>query len=204
MGNDIQKNNQIQHNQIQHNQIQHNQIILYNNNIQKNINDFKEKFFRIKIDLLADFENLYSITIPGDDHCFFHSILKAINFEYNKSSNDIKQKKAIELRHYLSLIIQEIDSDNKSVYEKMYDGELAKFGLEEKSMINLIKTLNSNNWVDLTFQEIISDLFNIDIYVIDWFKNKMYFQDNKMEKLYKKRNSIIILYKINHYEEFIL
>lgn len=178
----------------------HNKIIMYNNNKQFNIDRFNEKFIKIKLSLLKDFKNLYNITIPGDGHCFFHSILKAIDKQYNKLPNNLKQQRAIELRHNLSLVLQDIDEDGISVYQKMYDGELSNFGIEEYSMINLIKILNSNSWVDLIFSELVSDLFNIDIYVIDFDNDKIYFQYNKLKILYKGRNSIVILYHSGHYE----
>lgn len=175
-------------------------LIIFNNECKINIINFKEIFTKINISFFKDFKNLYNITIPGDGHCFFHSVLKAINIYYNNISNILKQDYAIKLRFYLSLLIQEVDSNKKTNYEKMYGGNLSKLGFEfeEKSMKGLIKELNSNSHVDLIYQELLSDLFNIDIYVIDFYQNRIYYQDN--EFLYKNRNSIIILYKNKHYE----
>lgn len=144
--------------------------------------------FRIK-NLDYDFVKIGSI---GDGSCMFHSILQCFNKTYIDSSRDIKRKIVQQFRKDLSIILSEkIDSD--VCYNQLSRGQLKEISntIPEVSLENMKKSLASNEWGDMRFLELISNVLNINIFVIFSTTGDLYHSGDS-EIFFKNRDSIII------------
>ena len=156
------------------------------------------------MDKLEEF-NLVKIPCPGDGSCYFHSILRGFCKGYIDGNEDVRINYVKHLRKKLATILQ-----NGDEYKKLYGGTLEEFGktINEFSLNNIIKELLSDDYVNNeVYQELISNLFNIDIYIIDLIKKDIYMLACNDKYLYKNRNSIILGYSysidnelLNHYD----
>jgi hypothetical protein len=145
--------------------------------------------FRIE-KLVYEFNVINAI---GDGSCMFHSILQGFNKSYINSSFEDKIKIIRQFRKDLSEILDE-DIDGKMCYKQLSRGSLEEFSqiVPETSLQNMKKSLSSNEWGDVRFLELISNILNIDIYII-WNKTKKIYSLGDKELYYKNRDSIIIL-----------
>lgn len=141
--------------------------------------------------LTCDFVKINSLP---DGNCYFHSILRAFCLGYINGSNIERVKYVNFLRNYLADYLIKKNSDGSSIYENLSNSNLKKFSkdVNEYSLDNMINELKSNNPVDNLYQELISNIFNLDIYIIDLFKQDLYKTGSDLNLLYKNRNSIII------------
>ncbi len=147
--------------------------------------------------------NLVKYPIPSDGHCFFHCLLTAISEEYRQKDYKKKKLLAIELRKNLSLYLDKKLSDNKTVYQSLSRGNLPELSnyIHELKLDYLKKLLLSDNSVGESIFELVSEYLDIDLYVITKDINKKFILINNDRDLYhKKRPSIFIFYKHNHYE----
>ena len=127
----------------------------------------------------------------GDGSCFLHALLQACNREYSKLNHNERILMVRRLRLLLGNYLQTSD-----IYDKLSRGELkeiSNFVFEAKKEF-MVKYLKSNNWITYHYIEMISNIFNVNIFIINNGKNTLYnFGDNEL--LYKKdRNSIFINY----------
>ena len=128
----------------------------------------------------------------GDGSCFLHAVLQSFNREYNTLDTEDKMKFIRKIRYYLSECLEEND---KEIYNRLSRNEieeLSKF-IPGLKLENMKRYLNSNEWLNIYFLELISDMFNIDIYIIDSHTKDLYKTGDK-EIYYKKRDSVIIYY----------
>ena len=145
--------------------------------------------FKIE-DLDYDFIRIGAI---GDGSCMFHSILQGFNKSYINSSVQDKIKITRQFRNDLSEILDEKIS-GKMCYKQLSRGSLEDFSkvVPETSLDNMKKSLSSNQWGDVRFLELISNVLNIDIFVI-WSETKKLYNLGDKDLYYKNRDSIIIL-----------
>jgi hypothetical protein len=145
------------------------------------------------------YPNLKSIESTGDGNCFFHSILKAVNINYFKSTD--RSKFASEFRKSLAEYLNSVDSTNICVYDKLSRGKLREFSqtLQEYSLENMTFELHCNTPVDNRFNELICNYLNIDLYILDSESEDLYITGNDSDILYFNRPSVVILYTPGHY-----
>lgn len=139
------------------------------------------------------------IRTEGDGSCFFHAISKAISYEYKNGvfDNYLFDKKGF-IRELRSQLADELDN----YYNKLSRGKLPELSksLPELRLENMKSELASNLPVDNKYNEYISDILNIDLYLLDGNKKDLYITGKDSDILYKNRKSIVILYKNYHYE----
>jgi hypothetical protein len=140
-----------------------------------------------------DYPHIHIQETIGDGSCFFHCILSAKNKAYSMLTYKHKIEKAKELREYLSEML-EIKKDGKMIYDRLARGQLREQSkaVADYKLENMQKTLCSSKWVGDTFNELISEVLNIDIYIIDGRKSDVYITANDFDILYKNRPSIVI------------
>jgi hypothetical protein len=139
------------------------------------------------------------IPMPPDGSCFFHSIVFATNVDYLNNPNK-RFEIVSSLRKKLADIL-EYNKDDKIWYDHLSRGELKNLSkdLQEYSLENMKKELLSMGSVDEKFFELISDLLNIDLYIINSNTNELV----NLEKdiYYKNRFSVILYYHPSgHYD----
>ena len=169
-----------------------------------------ETVLKIKITKLAGIMfDLYIIKVPPDGSCFFHSILRAFYKEYIETDSvECRNLLVKKLRYSLSEALEEKnDYTNTSEYDTMGNGYLRKYNEAIKSvdgdthsMESLQKELKSNNPVDHSYMEILSNHLDIDIYLISSKTGDVYLTGTDRRLLYKNRKSIIIFYSPGHYD----
>lgn len=140
-------------------------------------------------------ENFVRIGAIGDGSCMFHSILQAFNKTYINSNNTEKIKITRQLRNDLSDILDK-EINGEVCYKQLSRGELEEFSksVPETSLKNMKKALKSNDWGDMRFLELISNILELDIYIIFYSKNNFSVYNLGDKQLYYKgRDSIIIL-----------
>lgn len=131
------------------------------------------------------------ISTIGDGSCFIHALLQACNKTYNKLD---KNNKMLMVRRLRILIGNHLEKSD--MYDNLSRGELkeiSNFVFEAKKEY-MIRYIRSNNWITYHYIELISIIFNINIFIVNNDKNTLYnFGDDEL--LYKKnRNSIFINY----------
>jgi len=152
----------------------------------------------------TNFPNLHVISTIGDGNCYFHSILRAFNPNYiNASTIFDRINMARNFRNALADLLSEIDPiTGKDYYSGLNNGKLEEIsrGVKEYSKEELIKELKSSEPVDNIYQELISNCFNKDIYIIDGETKDMYNIGSAFSLYYKGRNSIVLYYTPGHFE----
>ena len=177
---------------------------------------YREQILNLKIPtLITPDHNNQDILIPGlvmiasprDGSCLFHSVLRAFNLDYVKSDTVKRNQLAIRTRHLLANALVSIDPKNGlTYYQTLANGNLAALGREfdDYSLGRLQKMLYSTNSVGNEFIEALSDIFDLDIYIIDTYKKDVYILGNNSELHYKNRRSIVLAYtqiQDKHYDD---
>ena len=133
----------------------------------------------------------------GDGSCFLHAILQSCSVQYLALNTEDRIKMVRKLRHDLSQALDDTD-----IYDNLSRGELKEISesVPEMKKENMKRFLNSNSWITYHFVEMISTLFNINIYVVN--TNKTLYNLGDDEIMYNKnRNSVFIRYHENvHFE----
>lgn len=147
------------------------------------INGFDEEFIRI--------------SAIGDGSCMFHSILQAFNKTYIESPNKEKRLICRTFRDDLSNILDE-NINGAICYNQLSRGELQEIAksVPEASLQNMKRTLKSNDWGDFRFLELISNILNLNIFIISNDTKSLYITGDH-ELFIKNRDSIIILNESN-------
>lgn len=149
--------------------------------------------------------NLVRIRTPMDGSCLIHAICKSYNKLYRLGSingmvldrHDFVRR----LRSSLAKLFPNYYNQSTSLkkFSKELNGALS-FGKDENdfTLSRMIKILDSDQSLDYSFFEFISDIFEKDIYVIN--SDTMDFYNYGIT--YKSRPSIIILFlpKSQHFE----
>lgn len=131
--------------------------------------------------------NLVSLTTIGDGSCFFHAILQAISKRYKPMNNKEKREEVRLLRDALAEML--LIEDN---YSKLGRGEIEEIANNVHSMKreNLYRFFKSNEWGGYEILEYVSNILDIDIYVLNARMNV--YKTGDKEALLKGRKSIII------------
>ncbi len=156
------------------------------------------------------YENLtlYRIPTDGDGNCFFHAICSAYFIPYISQTlhgEPLDRRSFVsDLRRDLANKLSErTPHSKKSYYRRLANGELKNLSesLPECSLSNMQKELSTSGLpVSHLYNEFISDILDIDIYILDYEKKDVYMTGTDFNLLYKNRKSIIILYLPGHYE----
>jgi hypothetical protein len=141
-----------------------------------------------------DAETLSFNTI-GDGSCLLHSLLFCFNKTYRKGDIKTKVKLTRDLRNNLSKVLRETNKKtNKTYYEELSRGEIKELSKElpQLKLNYMEKYLNSNNWLDIFYIELISNQLEVDIYIINNNGEVYNLGDNDI--YYKNRKSVILKY----------
>lgn len=152
-------------------------------------------------------EKLFRMKTIGDGSCFFHSICQSISPLYRKLSDNKKMKFVKEFRKQLSEKLLDTNGD-VTWYESLGNGSYREFSknCDEIKLKNMIDELNSDEYVSNIYNEFISEVLNINIFLLDQNNKDVYYTGDDNKLLYKKRNSIILIYidEDSHYENVCL
>jgi len=158
--------------------------------------------------LLKDL-NLRKIHVPGDGHCFFHSLmLGAVDYYINNPSK--RNELVVSFRKRVANYLLETDDSGKSVYDKLSRGYLkeyaknvseSKFEPDFYSLNNLKNLLNSNSYVGLEVAEVVSLFLDVNIIIWDDIKKDIYRHGDKDLLFFSENSTIVLIYNgINHYD----
>jgi hypothetical protein len=156
------------------------------------------------------YPNMVRIRTIGDGSCFFHAIISSFYIPYrtgklnNKPFNriDFVKRFRSDLAVRLAQKVDPRDKNGLTYYESLSRGQLKELSkdLPQYSLESMQKELTSGMAVDNIYNEFISNVIDKDIYILDMIKRDVYFTGNDEDILFKKRNSIVILYTPGHYE----
>lgn len=130
----------------------------------------------------------------GDGNCLLHSILRCCNKTYQTLDNHDKIKMARILRTDMGKIL-DLEINGKTFYKTLSRGELEEISksIKQADIKYMQKYLYSHNWLDFTYLEYLSILFNVNIIIIYNRTGGVYKTGDK-ELFFKKRNTIFIYY----------
>jgi hypothetical protein len=139
--------------------------------------------------------DMVRIETLGDGSCFFHAILQCVFDRYKNSPATEKITMVDAFRAQLSDLLDQY-------YPDLSRGHLAEFSsvVPEYSLQSMKAILKNRFPVDNAYNEFVSNLLGLDIYILDLEKKKPYITGNDADILFKGRKSIIILYLPGHYE----
>lgn len=153
------------------------------------------------------YNGMCRIRTDMDGSCFFHAISKACSQEYIEEGINDKPLNRYDfvrnLRKDLSNILdKKKPNSDVTYYESISRGKLKEFSehVPEYTLENMKNVLDSDKSVDNSYNEFISDVLNLDIYLLDPYIQDVYITGNDMDILYKGRKSIVILALKGHYE----
>jgi len=163
------------------------------------------------------FENwdLIRIDTIGDGNCLFHAIANGFFVPYHTGIVDgnkmtrreiIKQMRKEFSEKLSSPVSSELNS--KTHYEIINSGKTSEFPVcpdlpeDDFSLSNMKKQLDSDKYIGYGYIEYISNMLDKNIYILNDSNNDLYpFEKTELLNIYKKnRPSIVIYYKLNHYE----
>ena len=137
---------------------------------------------------------LINIPTIGDGNCFLHAILGCCNRFYKNSDNANKKIIVKQLRNDLAELL-DVNVNNSTFYQKLSRGqaeEISKF-VREMSKEYMQSFLKSNKWLNATYIELLSIVFDINIVIIS-SKEKDIYRTGDKELLFKDRHTIFINY----------
>ena len=149
---------------------------------------------------------LVPIPTIGDGSCFLHAVVQSISPLYSGMEDDGKRKLIRKMRRDLSELISEKREDGRTWYEYLSRGSLEELSntFDDLKLHNMKKFLNSNQWFSHLYVEFISETLDVDIYIIDYNKSRLYNMGDS-DLFYKGRDSIVIGYRSEcHFETLAL
>lgn len=143
--------------------------------------------------------NFVIIPTIGDGSCMFHSILQSFNKTYIHSNREGKQAICKMFRSDLGEVLSYCIEGQK-IYDSLSRGTLSELSevVPETSLINMKKSLKSNEWGDIRFLELISNILDLNIIVLDFSKKDVY-RTGDNELYIKKNRDTIFIANINNY-----
>lgn len=165
-----------------------------------------------------NYPDMSHIHIIRDGSCFFHAVANAINIPYKtgfKEGRPFNRREFIrdfryDLAAKLSQKVDPTDPESDIYYDTLSRGQLrnvssAEGELARYSLKNMQEELRSSSAVDFIYNEFVSNLVNIDIYILDFQTKDVYVfagtsDGNDLSLYYKQRNSIVLLYIPGHYD----
>ena len=148
--------------------------------------------------LNCSLENFKIIKAIGDGSCMFHAILQAFNKTYNSLDYNGKIHMVKEFRKDLSDVLTE-NINGKTIYDNLSRGQLKEISKSYSpvSLKNMKKDLKGNTWGDYRFLELLSEILELNIFIVDHNTKKLY-ETGDSELLYKKNRDYIILLNTNN------
>lgn len=136
---------------------------------------------------------LLRIGVLADGSCFIHCILRILlDNDYIKMNTMEKTELVKSVRNELANMI------TKEIFSELGNGTIAEL-YNIKDFYNHIK--NVNNWIGDESIEFLSNMFDLNVYIMDEKTRKVYKMGMDWGRLYKDtRNSVILLYIKGHYE----
>ena len=140
--------------------------------------DWKGEFF--------DYDNMVLINTIADGSCFFHAVIQSfyqpyIQGYYSDKSHPLDRRSFVrnfrkELSETLDTSITFIGNDDITWYDHLSRGNLKENSkdIEEYSLESMKKELDSDEPVNNLYLEFISELLELDIYIIDGENYKPY------------------------------
>lgn len=163
--------------------------------------------------------DIKQVHIIRDGSCLFHAIANGINKSYklgikdgrplDRSSyiRDFRNDLSIKLGSHVDITDPEspiwydtISRGNLREFTQPIDGEELHPSAARYTLEQMQKELASSNPVDFIYNELISELLDIDIYILDNETNDVYIVGDDLSLYYKNRNSIVLLYVPGHYD----
>lgn len=149
----------------------------------------------------AWFRGIVCIDAPKDGSCLFHAVVAAFHKPYR--SGQVNRGVLIRsLRRDLSLRLMDHNGD-RLIYNTLSGGTLEdqSKSLDRLKISNMISELDSNNWVDNLYNELLSNELDKDIFIVDRDSRDIVIMGND-HLLYKERPSIVLLYshRMCHYD----
>jgi len=155
-----------------------------------------------------------NFTYPGlirkrterDGSCYFHAIIDGFYMPYRTGiidgrpfNREIFIKRA---RKDLAIKLSEKNEKGITYYDSISRGELKNLSknVKEVSLKNMQKELLSDSEVSYIYHELISDLYDLDVYILDYIKKDVRIIDSDLSLYYKNRRSVVILYLPGHFE----
>ena len=131
----------------------------------------------------------------GDGSCFLHAVLGCFCRDYILANPEKRIEIVTNLRNDLSEILDKKIGSDKRIYDQLSRGKLNELSesFSALKLENMKKFLKSNQWFTSLYIELISTIFNINIYIID-SRRKDFYRLGDKELYYKKRSSIFINY----------
>jgi len=150
-----------------------------------------------KVHLKGTDFNFSIIDTIGDGSCLLHSIIYSSCKKYRNMSESEKIEYVKNLRKHLSVLFNE--GKNYSYLSRGEISEISNF-LPAMKKENMKLYMNSNKWLNIFFLEYISNLLNLDIFIINQNRQELY-QTGDKEIYIKGRDSVVINYIDNlHFE----
>lgn len=186
------------------------------NNDNKNIKPVVRKIIPIKIKPLIKkdnriiFDKFRRINTIGDGNCFIHSILYLIMDDYANYDIEMKQNVSRFIRRDLAFLINSNDPYNEGhkVYDRYEYSSLITvedandFDSSRYTLVNMMKLLNSDEYLGDEVFKFICDMLMINMYIISVENGKLIkYADIIVNEIYP----VIIIYVINnnHYESVV-
>ncbi len=150
------------------------------------------------------YPGMIKINVIKDESSLLHAVMTSI-YDVYKNNKINKCKFIQELRNNLAYKLKSyIDTNNQSsiYYDTLSGGILGSISKikPDVSLENMIKTLVSNDNIGIIYNEFISNIFNINIYIIDYDKKDLYMTGLNKNYLYKIRSSIVVLISDGYYD----
>ena len=142
---------------------------------------------------------LVRLSTDVDGSCYFHAICKAYFKPYITGKVSDKN---LNRRDFVKSLRKDLSKMLPKSYQKLANGELLEISksMDEYTLENMQKNLDSNEPVSNVYNEFISDQLNIDLYILDSVKRDVYMTGTDDKLLYKDRPSVVLLYLPGHYE----
>jgi hypothetical protein len=151
--------------------------------------------------------NPITIDTPPDGNCLFHAILNATSLSYRLgkiNNKDMPQLAIVNaVRADLSTKLNtKAPGKEKTYYEELYDGHIHEFAdhVPEFTLRNMQQLLKPGNAIGYGYLGYLSDVFNIDLYVLDGTTNDIYISDELPFYSKGNRDSVVLRYVAGHYE----
>ena len=116
----------------------------------------------------SGYEFVFIRTI-GDGSCFLHAVLGCFCKEYILGDVEKRIKVVKNLRNDLSEILDKKINSESTIYNQLSRGKLNELSKSFNALTleNMQKFLKSNQWFNSLYIELISNIFDINIFIID-------------------------------------
>lgn len=135
------------------------------------------------------------ISVDGDGHCLFHSILFLVSDTYKKYTSYHSKLKAVVLfRKKLAEYLEKKDKNGISVYQKLNNQYPIGEYYEELKLENMIKDLLSSKSLGFGYYELISKYIGYNLFFIDKKTKKIMKTHDEDVRIKKNREYLLILF----------